>query len=104
MTLRISKCVLNRNPHIRRAKLSYNAMIGKFHKRMDDAFRMDYYVDIIVGQAKQPMGLNHLKPFVHHRCGINRYFCAHGPVGMIQGLLHRDALKLGTGAVAERAA
>ena len=51
----------------------------------------DFYGSV---ESEQPFRLNVLQPLIHHRCRINRYFCPHCPVGMIERFLDSDVCHL----------
>ncbi len=80
----------NGNPHIGNSHLGHHRAVDIFHHRMNDALGMDQDLDLFHRGAEKPMGLDHLQPFVHQGGGVNGDFFAHGPVGMVKGLLRGD--------------
>src|SRR5210317_2564749 len=53
---------------------------------MNNGLGVYQHFNILQGYTKKPIGLNNLKSFIHKGCGIDGYFTAHIPVGMMQGL------------------
>ena len=60
--------------------------------------------DLIRANIEEPVRLDDLEAFVHHRGGIDGDAVAHPPVGMRQGLLGRNVGELRERSFAERAA
>ena len=52
---------------------------------------MNHDLDLLCGDSKEPVRLDHFKTFIHHRGGIDRNLAPHHPVGMGHGLLGRNA-------------
>ncbi|MNL44146.1 hypothetical protein D3C87_1667040 [compost metagenome] len=95
---------MDRHAHIRSTKLCDNTAVAEFHVGVDNALRVKQHIHLLIGQAKQMVGFNHLKSLIDHGCRINRNFGTHTPVRMTQCVLHGNILKLIAGIVAERAA
>ena len=76
--------------HVRRAHLGQHGIVGQFHQGMDHGLGMHQHADAFAGHAVEMEGLGHFQPFVHQGGGINADFRAHPPVGVLQGLLHRN--------------
>ena len=74
-------------------------MITILHHGMNNAFPVNYNLDIIIRHIKQVVCFDYLKALVHHGCGINRNAPAHIPVGMMQSLPDSNIYKLLTAAV-----
>ena len=53
---------------------------------MNNALRMHKHLYLFGLNAEQPLGLNHLEPFVHHRGRVDCYLRTHVPRGMAQGI------------------
>ncbi len=69
---------------------------------MDDALRVNDHLDLLVGQAEEPVRLYDLQALVHQGGGVYRYFRPHPPGGMRQRLLDRDGAHLFGRKAAER--
>ena len=61
----------DRGAHIRVTELREYRTIYILDHGMDDALGMDHDLNFLRCCVKQPMGLNHLQPLVHHGCRIN---------------------------------
>ena len=61
---------------------------------MDDAFRMNVYLNLIWSNVKKPSGFDDFQSLVHHCGRINSYLAAHGPLRMIQSLLQSYILQV----------
>ena len=57
---------------------------------MNDALGLHDHLYLIHIHLKQPLCLNDFQPFIHHGRGIYGNLLPHGPVGMLQGILHLD--------------
>ena len=69
---------------------------------MDNALGMHNDLDLIQINTEQPLYFHDFQTFVH-QCGrINGNLPSHGPVGMLQSILHLNILQLLSGPAAER--
>src|SRR5260370_1030664 len=60
---------------------------------MNRRLRMNHHFNLLRPHAKEPVRLDDLEAFVHHRRGINGDAIAHAPVRMRERLLWRDTLQ-----------
>ena len=68
---------------------------------MDDALRMNENLYLVGLDTEEPLGLDDLKAFVHHRRGVDGDLGPHVPSGMAQGVSLGDGLQLFHGEIAE---
>ena len=66
LPFRIGHCQLDRQPHIRRAKLRQYRTIPVFHQRMDNTLPMDYHIHLLQRKTIQTHRLNYLQTFIYH--------------------------------------
>ena len=94
-TVRIGEGVLDRQTHIRHTELRFHRPVFKLHHRVNHGLRMHHDFNLAGLNAKQPLRLDNLKTFVHHRSGVDGNLGPHLPVGVFQGLrLGHHGLKL----------
>ena len=84
----------NWGTHIRITKFSDNRTVNILNQRMNYALRMNHHFDLRGRNVKQPVGLNNLKPFVHHARRVNRDLSSHNPFWMSASLLRCDAFEI----------
>src|SRR5258708_19301841 len=60
---------------------------------MNRRLRMNHHFNLLRPHPKEPVRLDDLEAFVHHRRGINGDAIAHAPVRMRERLLWRDTLQ-----------
>src|SRR5689334_6559047 len=76
------------------AKLREHTAVNELDERVNDALRMDNYLDPIVRQPEQEMGFDHLERLVRERGTVDGDFAAHAPGWMAQRVLDRRAREL----------
>ena len=69
---------------------------------MDNALGMHNDLDLVQIHTEQPLYVHDFQAFVHQRGRINGDLPSHGPVGMLQSILHLNILQLLSGPAAER--
>ena len=60
--------ILDRQTHIWYAHLSLHGTISKLYGTVNDALRMNQYLNLLGRNTKEPLSLCHLKTLVHQRC------------------------------------
>ena len=88
-SIRIGKRIMYRQPHIRRAELSYYGAIAKLHHGMDHGLPMDKHAYTLAIYAEEIRSLHYLKPLIEERGRIHRYFTAHLPRWVVRCHLRR---------------
>ena len=68
---------------------------------MDDRLRVNDDLDVVVVQAKEVVGLDHLQALVHQGGGIDRDLAPHAPVGVAGGIGHGGLVQISRVPVAE---
>jgi len=100
----ISQSVTYRQVHVGNAELGFHRSVTKLHHGVDYALRMHHSLDALSRNAEKPPRLYYFKCFVEHSGGVDGYFVAHVPVGVVEGVGYRDILQLFGRACAERTA
>ena len=103
-SLREGEGILDRQTHIRHAKLRLHGTVTILHGRMHDALRMDEHLYPIGINTEEPLSLDNLKALVHHRGRVDCYLCAHIPCRMLEGIGCCHGLHLLKGELTERTA
>ena len=60
---------------------------------MQNALRMHHHLNLRKGHVEKPLRLHHLKPLIAKRRGIYGHLLPHGPVGVLERVLHRHIRK-----------
>ena len=94
--------ILDRQTHIRHAKLSLHSTITILHGRMNYALRMYEYLYPISINAEKPLSFDNLKALIHHRGRVDGYLCSHIPCRMLEGIGSSYGLHLFKGELTER--
>src|SRR6266700_8167347 len=90
--------------HTGTAGLHLDGAIDKLYHRMHDTFGMDDHLNTLIGDIEEPIGFNHLQPFVHEGRAINGNLWSHTPGRMRQRLFDSHLFHLLEGRVAKRSA
>src|SRR5436853_413306 len=61
----VGEGVLYGHAHVWDAELGLRRAVHEAHNRVDDALRVDYHFDVVVGHAEEPVGLDDLQALVH---------------------------------------
>ena len=88
--VRIIQGILDRKFHIRCAKLRDDRAVHELYHGMDDTLRLYHDLNIFWFHTKEPAGLHHFQSLIDQSCRINGNLSSHGPVGMLQCILHLD--------------
>ena len=102
--VRKSEGILYGQAHVGHAQLGFHGTVGKLHRAVHHALRMDEHLYAVGRDAEEPLGLDHLKAFVHHRCAVDGDFGPHLPGRMAQRVGAGHLLQLFVRYVSERAA
>ena len=80
--------------HVRRAQLGQHGPIPELHQGMHNALAVDHRLHLRKRQPVKPHGFDDLQTLIHQGSGVDGDFCAHGPVGVAQGVSRRHMLQL----------
>src|SRR5581483_9370449 len=100
----IAQSIQNWQVHRRQAGLHFERTIDELNHRMDNALRLHHHLYLLIGYAKEPVGLNHLQALIHQGRRIDSDLWSHTPGGMSESLLDRYRAKLVQRRAAERTA
>ena len=85
-------------------QLGDRGAVGELDHRVHDRLRVHHHLDLVVVDAEQLVGLDHLEALVHQRRRVDRDLRAHLPRRVGQRLVDVDVGELGARAAAERPA
>ncbi len=88
-TLWVSQRVADRQSHIGRGELRFDAAVGEDDETVCNRLRMNDDAHAFCRNAEQPAGFDDFQPLVHHGGGVDRVLRTHAPRRMCERL--RDA-------------
>ena len=89
------EAVGDRRAHVRAAHLRQHRAVAIIDKAVHDGLRVDQHIEPIGADREEMMRLDELERLVHQRRRIDGDLRPHGPVGMGERLLRRDASHVG---------